>query len=155
MSAMMAERLGGRRERVLASSLARDAWTNTDAARSDAKLAMSNLTACDIVCERRATGQALQHLLREALARTPASGAVEVRGRRRGGARSIEIKVVNGSGVAEVCHNRPEGSLQGPDGSLRVILARLLLEMQGATLSLWDNGETGIWFACVAFPPPG
>jgi two-component system cell cycle sensor histidine kinase PleC len=155
MSAMMAERLGGRRERVLASSLARDAWTNTDAARSDAKLAMSNLTACDIVCERRATGQALQHLLREALARTPASGAVEVRGRRRGGARSIEIKVVNGSGVAEVCHNRPEGSLQGPDGSLRVILARLLLEMQGATLSLWDNGETGIWYACVAFPPPG
>jgi hypothetical protein len=35
--------------------------------------------------------------------------------------------------------------------SLRVVLARLLLEMQGATLSLWedDNG----WAACVAFPP--
>ena len=154
---MMAERLGGRRERVLASSLARDAWADSDAARSDAKLAMSNLTACDIVCERRATGQALQHLLREALARTPASGTVEIRGRRRGGARSIEIKVVNGSGAAEVRrpHNRPEGSPRTPDSSLRVMLARLLLEMQGATLSLWDNGEAGIWYGLRRVSPAG
>ena len=63
--------------------------------------------------------------------------------------------MVNGSGVAEVRRpdNRPEGSLQAPDSSLRVMLARLLLEMQGATLSLWDNGEAGVWYACVAFPP--
>ena len=37
--------------------------------------------------------------------------------------------------------------------NLRVMLARLLLEMQGATLSLWDNDEAGIWSACIAFPP--
>jgi hypothetical protein len=33
------------------------------------------------------------------------------------------------------------------------MLARLLLEMQGATLSLWDDREGGVWYACVAFPP--
>jgi hypothetical protein len=115
---------------------------------------MSNCTACDIVCERRATGQALQHLLREAVARTPAGGAVEVRGRRRGGARSIEIRIVSGSGAAESSRasSRPDGSLEMSGSNLRVMLARLLLEMQGATLSLWDDGEAGIWYACVAFP---
>ena len=160
MSAVMADRLAGRRERVIASGLVRDAWTGTDGTRGDTKLAMSNCTACDIVCEKRATGQALQHLLREAVARAVAGGAVEVKGRRRGGARSIEIRVINGSGEAGVRRqeNAPAGaSPQGhpPAGSsLRVMLARLLLEMQGATLSLWDEGEAGIWYACVAFPPP-
>jgi two-component system cell cycle sensor histidine kinase PleC len=155
MSAVMAERLGGRRERVLASGLVRESWNAVDAGGRSGRLAMSNCTACDILCERRATGQAMRHLLREAVARTPANGAVEVRGRRRGGARSVEIKVVNGSGEAEIRspHYRPNGSPEAPGSNLRVMLARLLLEMQGATLSLWDDGEGGVWYACVAFPP--
>ncbi len=33
------------------------------------------------------------------------------------------------------------------------MLARLLLEMQGATLQPVGRGEAGIWSACVAFPP--
>jgi signal transduction histidine kinase len=160
MSAVMADRLAGRRERVIASGLVRDAWAAADGARGSASLAMSNCTACDIVCERRATGQALQHLLREAVARATADGTVEVRGRRRGGARSIEIKVTSASrdgGTGHQEHGALAAASQDrpPTGrNLRVILARLLLEMQGATLSLWDNGEAGIWYACVAFPPP-
>jgi signal transduction histidine kinase len=160
MSAVMADRLAGRRERVIASALVRDAWGATEAARGSAKLAMSNCTACDIVCEKRATGQALQHLLREAVARAPEGAAVEVKGRRRGGARSIEIKVADGAKEAKVRDQARQAAPAGsqdcpPAGSnLRVMLAQLLLEMQGATLSLWDDADTGVWYACVAFPAP-
>jgi hypothetical protein len=89
-----------------------------------------------------------------------AGSAVEVKGRRRGGARSIEIKVVNGPGEAGVRLAKAATALTGlqdcpPAGSnLRIMLARLLLEMQGATLSLWEDGDTGIWYACVVFPQP-
>ncbi len=93
MSAVMADRLAGRCERVVASGLVREAWAAIGASDGTVKLSVSNCAACDIACERRATGQALQHLLREAIARAPAGGTVEVRGRRRGGARSIEIRV--------------------------------------------------------------
>jgi signal transduction histidine kinase len=155
MSAVMADRLAGQRERVIASALVRDAWAATEGSRGSAKLATSNCTACDIVCEKRATGQALQHLLREAVARTVEGGAVEVKGRRRGGARSIEIKVVDGSGDAKVRRQaNPTAPASSQGSNLRLMLARLLLEMQGATLSLWDDGEAGIWYACVAFPAP-
>jgi signal transduction histidine kinase len=155
MSAVMADRLAGRRERVVASALVRDAWAASDAGRGSARLTVNNCTACDITCERRATGQALQHLLREAVARTPAGGSVEVKGRRRGGARSIEIKVMNGSGQPEIRReeNMSTGSPAG-GSNLRAMLARLLLEMQGATLSLWEDDDAGVWFVCVAFPSP-
>jgi signal transduction histidine kinase len=161
MSAVMADRLAGRRERVVASALVREAWTATDSAHGSVRLAMSNCTACDIVCEKRATGQALQHLLREAVARAVAGGTVEVKGRRRGGTRSIEIKVVNASGEGPARRQAtPTAPVVAQDcpaagSNLRVMLAQLLLGMQGATLCLWDDGDTGVWYACVAFPPRG
>ena len=77
---------------------------------------------------------------------------MEIRGRRRGGARSIEVRV---AGSLPSC---AQGSNAGPyplaGGSLRVMLARLLVEMQGAALSLWDD-EAGTWWAHLAFPPRG
>ena len=85
MSAVMADRLAGRCERVAAGGLVREAWAALGA--TTVRLSVSNCAACDIPCERRATSQALRHLLREAIARAPADGAVEVKGRRRGGAR--------------------------------------------------------------------
>jgi signal transduction histidine kinase len=160
MSAVMADRLAGRRERVVAAGLVREAWAASGAGNSTIRLAVSNCTACDIACERRATGQALQHLLREAISRAPAGAALEVKGRRRGGARSIEIRVSSG-GPEQPSASPPTGAGSGnagpypaAGGSLRVILARLLLEMQGATLSLWED-DAGTWSACVAFPPRG
>jgi signal transduction histidine kinase len=157
MSAVMADRLAGRCERALASGLVREAWAAVGVAGTTVRLSVSNCSACDMPCERRATSQALQHLLREAVARAPASGTVEVRGRRRGGARSIEIRVATASeqaaGGAPDAVPHGQGRACTPAGSnLRVMLARLLLEMQGATLSLWEDDE-GSWWACVAFPP--
>jgi signal transduction histidine kinase len=152
MSAVMADRLAGRCERVAASGLVREAWTGIGASDSMVKLSVNNCAACDISCEKRATIQALQHLLREAVARAPTCGTVEVRGRRRGGARSIEIRVADSfpSGAA----GSNPGPFPLPGGNLRVMLARLLLEMQGAALSLWDD-DAGTWWAHLAFPPRG
>ena len=157
MSAVMADRLAGRCERVAAGGLVREAWAALGA--TTVKLSVSNCAACDIPCERRATGQALRHLLREAIARAPAGGEVEVKGRRRGGARSIEIRITNGSeqpagAIPDGAAKDDAGRYPPAGGSLRVMLARLLLEMQGATLSLWDD-DAGFWSAYVAFPPRG
>jgi hypothetical protein len=83
---------------------------------------------------------------------------VEVKGRRRGGARSIEIRVMGGSEqpagpardvVVQVSAYPPAG------GSLRVMLARLLLGMQGAMLSVWDDDDGGLWATSIVFPPRG
>jgi signal transduction histidine kinase len=153
MSALMAKRGTARRQRILASVLVQKAWATATGEEpgADDRLVLSNCNACEIECERRATEQALEHLLREAACRSQSGGRVEVKGRRRAGARSIEIRV---AAMAD------GGARPGPSagayisgGNLRVILARLLLEMQGATLSLWED-ENG-WAACVAFPPRG
>jgi two-component system cell cycle sensor histidine kinase PleC len=153
MSALMANRGASRRQRVLASTLVQKAWGTAtgELPGAGSGLILSNCNACEIECERRATEQALEHLLREAASRGRFGSQVEVKGRRRGGARSIEIRV----GTSNEEAGRPSQPVAADafvsGGSLRVILARLLLEMQGATLSLWED-ENG-WAACVAFPP--
>jgi signal transduction histidine kinase len=138
MTALMADRLRAKRVRLLAGPLVRDAWrAATPNAGTPPRLILTTCNTCDIVCEHRPTAQALEHLLREAVARAPAGSAVEVIGQRQGGKRSLEITIQTGS--------EPLGS------SLRVILARLLLETQGATLTC-TNGEAGHWSALIELP---
>ena len=155
MSALMANRGSSRRQRVLASTLLQKTWATITgvAPGEDGRLVLSNCNACEIECERRATEQALEHLLREAVGRARPGAQIEVKGRRRAGARSIEIRVAASENDEATPARSGAGDAFTSGGSLRVILARLLLEMQGATLSLWmdDNG----WAACVAFPPRG
>jgi signal transduction histidine kinase len=170
ISALMANRLAARRERVVAATLVRDAWVTAaaGAAGRDIRLVVTNCTSCTIECERRGTGQALEHLLREAIANAPAEGAVHVKGRRRGGMRSIEIEVGGPVTPAERTPASPQsaaGSARRPldladgagaadtagGGSLRMILAGLLLEMQGARLHQ-SPSESRTWSACVTFP---
>ena len=77
-------------------------------------------------------------------------------GRRQGGRRSLEIRVERGSvggPLASGGAERRRGTSKGGDPlatSLRIILARLLLEMQGATLVCTTSGAT--WVALVEFP---
>jgi hypothetical protein len=133
----MADRRPARRERLIAANLVRDAWREAmpAAGATAPRLALTTCTTCDIRCERRPTVQALEHLFREAIGRLPDGGTIEVTGRRRGGQRSIEIRV-GGAKAAEA-------------GGLRVILARLLLEVQGARLACTE--EDGRWVAEVEF----
>ena len=141
MSAMIADRMHGSRERLMAGSLVREAWKAAGVADAgELRLTTSACNTCEIVCERRATVQALEHLLREAAGHAPAGTTVEVKGRRRGSARSLEVRVAG---------QRAGMEMAGP-GSLRVILARLLLETQGATLTSAID-ETGCWSATVEF----
>jgi hypothetical protein len=77
--------------------------------------------------------------LREASGYAGEKGAIAVTGRRQAGRRSVEIKAARGT-------DRPAVANAG----LRVILARLLLEMQGATLTLTSNDAA--WTARIEFP---
>ena len=94
MSALIADRMQGARERLTAGSLVREAWKGTGVAEAgELRLATTACNTCEIVCERRATLQALEHLLREAAGRAPAGTTIEVKGRRRGAVRSLDIRV--------------------------------------------------------------
>ena len=157
MTALMADRGGAQRQRRIAAGLLRDAWRAASSTLASAapRLVLTTCTTCDITCELRPTVQALQHLFGEALALVPAAGAVTVTGRRRAGRRSLEIKVERGSDPLPLAAQRNgEGTRKGGDSlatnRLRVILARLLLEMQGATLVCSTSGAT--WVALVEFP---
>jgi signal transduction histidine kinase len=156
MTALMAVRGSLRRERRAAAGLLRDAWGAATSTRERApRLVLTTCTTCDITCEQRPTVQALQHLLGEALALSPAAAAIAVTGRRQAGRRSLEIQVERGSDpLPPAVQRKGDGAGKGSDllagNSLRIILARLLLEMQGATLTCTTSGET--WAALVEFP---
>jgi signal transduction histidine kinase len=144
MTALMADRLHSRRERVLAGQIVREAWREASAVSgSRVRLAVRACNSCEIVCERGALGAALRHLLREAISQAPAAGSVTVTGQRRGGWRRLTIQVMPA---------RPDG--RNSANSLQVILARLLLQTQGATLRC-ETGAQGEWTAAIEFPPRG
>jgi hypothetical protein len=174
MSALLADRDGVRRKPVRAAALLEEAWaTVAETPDGRPKLAAVNC-GCEIDCNRRATGQALEHLLREALARTPPNAALVASAHWEDGRRGIEIRVrptecvasapaapagrVSAtarnptSGASDMLGYGPSALAQPTPGSeLRVVLARSLLEMQGATLSLRADAA-GSWSACVLFP---
>ncbi len=126
MSAVMADRLAGRRERVVASGLVRDAWAgDRRQPRRDIKLVGEQLHGVRhrLRAARHGTGAAAS----PARGDCPGTGggAVEVKGRRRGGARSIEIRVdatdrgrraVRSSGNAPPARS-PRGTILRPEAA--------------------------------------
>jgi signal transduction histidine kinase len=148
MTALMADRGTARRERRIAATLLRDAWRGTAEriGRTAPRLVLTACATCDLTCERKPTQQALEHLFREALGNGAEGGVVSVTGRRQGGRRSLEMMVERGPGSAG-CDNT------NPRANLRVILARLLLEMQGASLVCTTSMEA--WTARIEFPGRG
>jgi two-component system cell cycle sensor histidine kinase PleC len=139
MADLMAEGTSTRHERLVAGSLVRNAWRSATAGAPEThRLSATACAMCDIVGERRGLAQALEHLLREAIARTPAGSVVGVRGGRRGSARSLEVRIGGNTG-------------SGTSPSLRLFLSQLLLETQGATLTT-TAGEDGSWSALIEFP---
>jgi len=137
MTALMTDRTRGRPEQVAAGALLRQAWT----AIGDAAPVVP--TGCDalvISCERRATAQALEHLIRHALT-LAGPDAVEISAWPKGSPR-LQVRVWAGAGR------------KGSDcGDLHIIVARLLLEAQGATL-ICSGGEAS-WSASVGFGSGG
>jgi signal transduction histidine kinase len=154
MSALVADRRVLRRERLTAAALVREAWAALDARGPQLELETVNCTTLEIACDRRATSQALQQLLSEAAAHAGPGGAVVVRQRRARDTRCLELAVAPSPGSG---HLREGSQLTGgadgaPGSGLRLILARSLLEMQGATLRLDAELRSGRWSAHIAFP---
>ena len=149
MTVLLARRPEARRERLSAGSLVREAWraAGADAAR----LVVTTCNTCEIIGERRATEQALQHLLGEALLRVSGDGAVEVVGQRRAGARSLLIRVGDQDLDSSAKPRPGDNAYTAPQpGGLRTMLARLLLEAQGAELAI-NIGTEGTWSALITF----
>jgi hypothetical protein len=142
LSALMADRRGARRERRVVALLVRDAWRAATSPPGDAapRLVLTTCASCDLTCERRPTVKALEHLLQEASGYAGKAGVITVTGRRQGARRSVEIRAQRGAAPAA-------------NSGLGVILARLLLEMQGAMLSCTADAEA--WTARVEFPQRG
>jgi hypothetical protein len=140
MSTLLVDRGARQRERLPASRLVQEAWAALGAPAAGVELSIEGCSALEIDCDLQATSQGLQHLLGEALATVAPGGAIVARG---AGARRIEI-------VATA--SRPAHGNKVAGNCLRLILARSLLEMQGATLSLSaEKGETERWSASIAF----
>ena len=145
MTGLMADQGRTRRERRLAVTLIDEAWAGAMRSRPAAELAVSGAGGCEIACEARATTQALEHLFREAL-RHGASGApVRAACRRRGDGVSLEIQVA----LESSARHTAASSLACGGDNLRTMLARLLLQMQGATLAC--SLEENTWAARVDF----
>jgi signal transduction histidine kinase len=154
MTALMADRRRGRRERLVAEKLLRDAW-HAATGEKGADAPTLKLVRCNtgvIVSERRPVIQALEHLLREASARS--DEVVQVVGRRRAGRQTLEIRPEShAQSPTQAPAPRPDRG-HGSDvagRSLDVILAKLLLETQGATLTC-SLGDDGAWSAAIEFP---
>ena len=149
MTALMADRGTAMRERWTAATLLREAWREATSSLNGAAphLILTTCSSCDLACERRPTVQALEHLFREASGLAGASGTVTVTGRHQAARRSIEIKMERVESLATT------RSAAAAPGSLRIILARLLLEMQGASLVCTTSAEA--WVARIEFPGRG
>jgi hypothetical protein len=146
MTALMTDRGSAKRERRVAAALLREAWRAATSASEIAapRLVLKTCTTCDLTCEQRPTAQAFEHLLGEAMVRAPVDGVVTVTGRRQARDRSVEIRVERGPAVVQ---QREDNSAHA---GLRIILARLLLEMQGASVQCSATSET--WVARIDFP---
>jgi signal transduction histidine kinase len=155
MTALMADRRRGKRQRLAADALVRDAWTAaTSRLGNDAPaLKLAKRGVGTIVCERRPVAQALEHLLREVSSRVPAGEAVQVVGRRRSGRQILEIRAGAEAHPVQRAPRPDEAAETDVAGrNLSVILARLLLETQGATLAC-TPGDDPAWAATIEFPP--
>jgi signal transduction histidine kinase len=133
MTALMTDRRRGRRQRLPVSALLCEASEGLDAAQL-------RPVGCDgvaVSCERRPTVQALQHLLRHAQS-LPGIDRLEI------------IARPDPAGGLELCVPAAVGTDKGSAGApLHLILARLLLQTQGASLAC--SSGAGGWSARVRF----
>jgi signal transduction histidine kinase len=137
MTALMIDRTRGRRQRVLLSALLREAWEMLEHAPP---LRLTGCEALAITCERPAARQALLHLFRHAMALTSVEGFEVSAAPHLAG--QLELRALGGRSNEKVASGGP----------LHLILARLLLETQGATLSCAE-GDFG-WSAALGFAGP-
>ena len=131
ITGLLADRMARGSESISVAELVREAWRDAAPRDGEAHLFVHAAPSSAIVCERRATGQALHYLLREACLRAPQGATIEVRTTPS----RIEI-------------HAPAAHSTAP-ASPAIMLARILLETQGATLSCgWTQD---VWSGRIDF----
>jgi signal transduction histidine kinase len=151
MSVLVADRRALRRERLPVAALLEEAWAATAGQGRASPLSLAECVAgADIECDRQATSQALQHLLNEAEAHVAPGG--EIVARTAGGDKAcrIEIAIEPPGQDRDRSSHRPHSPMYTRD-CLGLILARSLIEMQGATLRMSGEPQAA-WSACIVFP---
>jgi signal transduction histidine kinase len=150
MSALLADRGSRERDRLPVAGLLEEAWT-ARASPSGARLDTARCGSTQVACDWQATSQALQLLLGEALAHLGPDGAVIAGSWHEGNVRVLELTVA--PALRLPAHRGQEAGPTAEAGTgLRLILARSLLDLQGATLSVSANPGRDGWKACIAFP---
>jgi signal transduction histidine kinase len=155
MSTLLADRRGLNRDRLPVAGLLKEAWTAARAADRGGPGRGARLDtegcAAEVACDRPTTSQALQLVLGEAIAHLGPGGTVIAGCRRDGDTRSIELAVAPAL-PEPTLGERETGATAEAGTSLRLILARSLLDLQGATLSVCADPRRDGWKACIAFP---
>ncbi len=147
MTVLLAPQPVNRKESVHAGALVLQALPG---AGLDAGRVVVSGTDCQIHCEARATLQALEHLLREAALAGKAESNIEVQARRHWSERTLQIRVPAREPVRASAGTRNAEPFPAPQpGGLNLLLARLLLEAQGARVEIGGAGEH--WQATVTF----
>jgi len=137
------------KERVEAAVVLDEAW------RAVGGTGMDNVgcaAACCLIVERRATVQALEHILREAIARAAGASGVEALTRVEANGHSLRIRA-QGTGAGASTPGAAGASVYpvAGNGGLNVLLARLLIEAQGGRLTCSVEPD-GAWCAELFFP---
>ncbi|HEX5999779.1 MAG TPA: histidine kinase dimerization/phospho-acceptor domain-containing protein [Hyphomicrobiaceae bacterium] len=151
MSALLAEMVADgrmlRRDRLPLAGLLQEAWKALDNSTREVSLDVSGCDTAEINCDWQAMSRALRHLLSEAIACAPPAGAIVARSSRDGAIHCIEI--VGQPPQDELRAPALCGSGAGPADGLGLLLARALLELQGASLSVSSRGGGQAWSARI------
>jgi signal transduction histidine kinase len=133
IAALMTDHSRGRRQRLPLATLLGEAWRGAAGADAPAPV-LAEAYGLTITCERHAMHQALEHLVRHAISLAPAETIKLTVAMQAGGNLTLRL--------AAVCAPDTAG-----DGELHLIMARLLLETQGARLAC--ARANALWSASI------
>jgi two-component system cell cycle sensor histidine kinase PleC len=150
MTVLLARQPQVRQERLMAGSILREAWRQVGSPAIQFDVVTCN--TCDLSCEPRATAQALEHLLREASGRAGSEGRIEVVGSRHAAARSVSIRVGDVGAISANADTSLHPYPAAHTAGLNSLIARLLIEAQGAQLDIAASGDA--WLATITFGRP-
>jgi signal transduction histidine kinase len=147
LAGLLAERRALPSVRLPMTALVQEVWAAAEQPGRGVRLCVEGPAASAIACDREATGRALHNLLAAACAETAPGRPIAVRGSCPAGSQVVEIVEI----VVNAEDRSSDGRAHAGD-SLRLMLARSLLEMQSATLAV-SAAPTGTWCARIVFPP--
>jgi signal transduction histidine kinase len=150
MTVLLSPQQAVREEQVSAGALIESAQRVVGL--GDGRISLVSGSAYAIRCERRATQQAIEHLLREAASVAVPGQAIQVAVRRQGARRSLDISVPTAAAnTARGASADTTDAFPMPEaGGLNLLLARLLIEGQGGRLEI-RAAEAHRWKASISF----